>query len=93
MTLPLKSDGGGSATVLTRLHVIVSMIQLIIISRSYLLLLANTLSVKFSDWSKSEFGVSFSTLCIAREMTVHEIPSEVISLLGAMDKGVQFSEK
>ncbi len=44
-----------------------------------------------SDWSNSEFGVSFSAINIAREMTVLEIPFEANSIVEAFEGGVPIS--
>jgi len=43
-----------------------------------------------SEWSKTEFGVSFSAINISREMRDNEIPKEVSNVLIAIEKGESF---
>jgi hypothetical protein len=46
-----------------------------------------------SDWSKKEFGVSFSSLSIARELRKNEIPDEVCAVIQSMENDEPFQQR
>lgn len=49
-----------------------------------------TLISRLSDWSQTEFGVSFNSLTIAKEMLWDEIPAEIRAVVSAVEQGDAF---
>ena len=48
---------------------------------------------KLSQWSKNEFGISFSVYNVALEMTSLEIPREVADVVNAIENGFDLGER
>ncbi|VVB97849.1 Uncharacterised protein [uncultured archaeon] len=48
---------------------------------------------KLSDWSKTKFGVSFSSARIAKELLQHEITPEVAAIMTAIENNKEFKEE
>lgn len=48
---------------------------------------------QLSEWSNTEFGVSFSTANIAREMRRSEISPEMINVVRSLEEGIPFVER
>jgi len=47
---------------------------------------------KLSNWCNEEYGTSFGAPAIARNFRLHEVPSEVSSVLEAIENGVGFNQ-
>lgn len=48
---------------------------------------------KLSDWSKTKYGVSFSSARIAKELLRYEIAPEVAAIMSAIETGQGFKER
>lgn len=45
---------------------------------------------RLSEWSKSQYGVSFSSKRVARELALGEVPPELVKVLGNIDRNEEF---
>lgn len=48
------------------------------------------LLAKLSEWSQTEFGISFGAPAIARHLTAADIPSELAQVIQAIEEGTSF---